>query len=177
MKTILSILALILTAGLTAQESKYNYKLILEDQPSKFVTLQDSSSSYNSLKFYITDFINKPLPFCTVTMITDARDTVYTTDVSGYLFSKPITNIYKLVITHPGYTMLEFYPQAQFNSKAKIIKVALTLKMASRSCDVISTKMLRNEEINQIAKEFSANPYDTKISENKTYFVICDCKR
>ena len=184
MKTLLFILSLLLTTGLSAQEYKYKYKLKLEDQPSKFISMPDSSTSEKTVKLYITDFINRPLPFCTVLMVTHGRNITYTTDASGFLLLKPDVGIYKLLISSPSHTMLELHPpsytmielnaQTRFKSNATIMKVALTLKMSTKSCSIVSNKKLDDNEINQIAKTFSANPYDTEIYGSKIYSIICD---
>jgi hypothetical protein len=184
MKTLLFILSLLLTTFVSAQESIYKYKLKLEDQPSKFISMRDSSASEKTVKLYVTDFINRPLPFCTVLMVTHGRNITYTTDASGFLLLKPDIGIYELIISSPSYTMLELHPpsntmielntQTQLKSIGIIIKVALTLKMSNKSCSIVSNKKLDDKEINQIAKTFSTNPYDTEISGSKIYSIICD---
>lgn len=173
MKTLLLISSLFLTIGLNSQ-SEYEYKLKLENSPAKFFVTRDSISSEKSIKLYVTDFSNYPLSFCGVKMIVDNITNTFTTNADGYLFLKPGTANWKLVITYPTYSTFELNSGAISESTSSVLKVMMTFEMASKTCKIISSKRMDTNEVNQIVKKFSANPFDPEILESKAYNVICN---
>ncbi len=174
MKTLLLLVATCLFVNSSAQSSfKYQYKLKLTTSPAKYSVMEDTSAKANLLKVYVTDFLGNPLPFCTIQLITENVSTTFTSDVMGFLQLHVSPLNWTLSITSPSYSMFILNSEIISIKSASILKVMMTFDMSSKVCQIISSKSLDSNQIDQIAKKYSANPFDPEISKSKTFGIIC----
>ena len=151
----------------------YKYDLKLEDAPSSFTVTPDSGTSESSVKVFVTDFLGRQIPFAKIRVLSAGLDKAFITDASGYLFLPTTTSSFKFIISSVSHNDLVIDSFNTPNSTSTILKAKLTLHVSRQRCSVNSVNKLTLKEINEIAKRFSANPFDAKILENKTYAVTC----
>lgn len=152
---------------------RYKYKLKLENTPSRFTTIADSTISKQSIRVFVSDFLGREIPFAVVKVFTNNLDTTFLTDVSGYLYIPMTENSCRVTISYISYNDLEIDTLKIENSVSTILKATLTLRMSAKICSIRSFNKLSKDKIKEIAKKFSANPFDTEIIENKTYGIVC----